>query len=237
MASADKYIFLLSRFEEKRIIQDESIFCSIQVGIWMTVITGGIVYLAFFINLIIVTLTTAFQNVSEELYILTKDNANLNLELEEIMAQHHEIWTYTNQLNGPFNYVLTIVYAALLTETSLLYFIAIFSKMEFALKVFIFLICALITFGCIVFAFLMSVLTSNMQTSFQDIRRFADCDLSLKQKLKMLNFMKRFGKASLCISMNDYFNVTKKFPVKMARSLYSVFSGLLNLKTTSKPKN
>ncbi|XP_023212748.1 uncharacterized protein LOC111615580 isoform X2 [Centruroides sculpturatus] len=73
-----------------------------------------------------------------------------------------------------------------------------------------------------------------MQTSFQDIRRFANCDLSLEQKLKMLNFMKRFGKVSLCLSANDYFNVTKKFPIKMASSLYSVFSGLLNLRTASR---
>ncbi|XP_023233792.1 uncharacterized protein LOC111633457 isoform X3 [Centruroides sculpturatus] len=177
------------------------------------------------------------KKISEDLYVLRKDNPNLELELEEIMAQHHEIWSYTNQLNGPFNYVLTILYATLLTETCLLYFIAIFSKVEFALKVFIFLICALITFLCVLVGFLMSVFTSNMQTSFQDTRIFADCDLSLEQKLKMLNFMKRFGKASLCLSMNDYFNVTKKFPIKMASSLHSVFSGLLKLRTATRRKN
>ncbi|XP_023233791.1 uncharacterized protein LOC111633457 isoform X2 [Centruroides sculpturatus] len=215
----------------------EALFCSIEAGIWMNLMSGGLPYLGFFLFLFVVSLTKEFQKISEDLYVLRKDNPNLELELEEIMAQHHEMWSYTNQLNGPFNYVVTILYATLLTETCLLYFIAIFSKVEFALKVFIFLICALMTFLCVLVGFVMSVFTSNMQTSFQDTRIFADCDLSLEQKLKMLNFMKRFGKASLCLSMNDYFNVTKKFPIKMASSLHSVFSGLLKLRTATRRKN
>ncbi|XP_067121560.1 uncharacterized protein [Centruroides vittatus] len=73
----------------------------------------------------------------------------------------------------------------------------------------------------------------KMQTSFQDIRRFSACDLSLEQKLKILNFMKRFGKVSLCISIRGYFNVTKKFPVKMGNTLHSIFSGLLKLKSAT----
>ncbi|XP_023217507.1 angiogenic factor with G patch and FHA domains 1-like [Centruroides sculpturatus] len=73
----------------------------------------------------------------------------------------------------------------------------------------------------------------SMQTSFQDIRRFSACDLSLEQKLKILNFMKRFGKVSLCISMRGYFNVTKKFPVKMGNALHSIFSGLLKLRSAT----
>ncbi|XP_067118160.1 uncharacterized protein [Centruroides vittatus] len=226
--------FFYHDVKRRELFKHEALFCSIEVGIWMTLMSGGLVYLCSFLFLLAVSLTKAFQKVSEDLYLLTNDNTNLELELEEIMAQHHAIWTYTNQLNGLFNYVLTILYAALLTETCLLYFIAIFSKMKFALKMFICLICVVISFGCILVGFLMSIFTSNMQTSFQDIRRFADCDLSLELKLKMLNFMKRFGKVSLCVSMNDYFNITKKFPIKMASSLYSVFSGLLNLRTASR---
>ncbi|XP_067120973.1 uncharacterized protein [Centruroides vittatus] len=153
------------------------------------------------------------------------------------MTQHNELWNYVKQVNGPFNYVLTILYSAIITETSLIYYVLIFSKMEFALKVFICIICLAITFGCVLVGFLLSTFTSIMQTSFQDIRRFAQCDLKLEQKLKIVNFMKRFGKASLCLSINGFFDVTKKFPVKMSSALYSVFSSLLKFKTVSKKKN
>ncbi|XP_023218579.1 uncharacterized protein LOC111620819 [Centruroides sculpturatus] len=105
--------------------------------------------------------------------------------------------------------------------------------MKFALKLIFSSLCLSFTFLCIVTGFLFSAFTSTMQTSFQDIRRFAGCDLKLEQKLKILNFMKRFGKESLCLTFRNYFNVTKKFPIKMGSSLHSIFSGLLNLKNVS----
>ncbi|XP_067118135.1 uncharacterized protein [Centruroides vittatus] len=165
------------------------------------------------------------------------NHPNLETELEEIMTQHNELWNYVKQLNGPFNYVLTILYGSLLTETSLLYYILIYSKTEFALKIIIFIICAGLSVICFFVGFLASAFTSAMQTSFQDIRRFAQCDLKLEQKLKIVNFMKRFGKASLCLSINGFFDVTKKFPVKMCSALHSVYSNLLNFRTVSKKKN
>ncbi|XP_067118153.1 uncharacterized protein [Centruroides vittatus] len=109
--------------------------------------------------------------------------------------------------------------------------------MKFALKILICIICAVMSFICVLVGFLASAFTSIMQTSFQDIRRFAQCDLKLEQKLKIVNFMKRFGKASLCLSINGFFDVTKKFPVKMSSALYSVFSSLLKFRTVSKKKN
>ncbi|XP_023221402.1 uncharacterized protein LOC111623163 [Centruroides sculpturatus] len=121
-------------------------------------------------------------------------------------------------------------------ETCLMYFVFNFSKLKFELKIFFSLMCAILTFVCILIGFSLSVFTSSMQTSFQDIGRFADCDLGLEQKLKILNFMKRFGKESLCLSCRNYFKITKKFPIKMASSLHSIFSGLLNIKNASKRK-
>ncbi|XP_067118139.1 uncharacterized protein [Centruroides vittatus] len=165
------------------------------------------------------------------------NHPNLETELEEIMTQHNELWNCVKQLNGPFNYVLTILYGSLLTETSLLYYVLIYSKMEFALKIIIFILCAELSVICVIAGFLASAFTSTMQTSFQDIRRFAQCDLKLEQKLKIVNFMKRFGKASLCFTVNGFFDVTKKFPVKMSSALDSVYSGLLNLRTVSTKKN
>ncbi|XP_067126196.1 uncharacterized protein [Centruroides vittatus] len=194
---------------------------------------GGFIYVYFFVVLLLLTLIDAFENVSEDLYVLNKGNSNLHSELERIMTQHDELWRFTSHLNGPFNYVLTILYGILLSETSLMYFAFIFSEFKFALKLFFSSLCVSFTFLCIVTGFLFSAFTSTMQTSFQDIRRFAGCDFTLEQKLKILNFMKRFGKEPLCFTFRNYFKITKKFPIKMGNSLHSMFSGLLNIKKAS----
>ncbi|XP_023210879.1 uncharacterized protein LOC111613765, partial [Centruroides sculpturatus] len=108
----------------------------------------------------------------------------------------------------------------------------------FGLRMFNTYICCMISFSFkvitkLLLLYLIIFGVFQMQTSFQDIRKFSECDLSLEQKLKILNFMKRFGKASLCLSIKGYFNVTKKFPVKMANALHSIFSGLLKLRSST----
>ncbi|XP_023241552.1 uncharacterized protein LOC111639820 isoform X2 [Centruroides sculpturatus] len=165
------------------------------------------------------------------------NHPNLETELEIIMTQHNELWDCFNQWNGPFNYAFTVMYSYLITQTSLLYYVLIYSKMEFAVTVLFSTVCAALSCGCILVGFLLSTFTSIMQTSFQDIRRFAQCDLKLEQKLKIVNFMKRFGKAPLCLSMSGFFDITKKFPVKMSSALNSVYEGLLDLRTVSEKKN
>ncbi|XP_023242943.1 uncharacterized protein LOC111641062 [Centruroides sculpturatus] len=109
--------------------------------------------------------------------------------------------------------------------------------MEFALRLYMCINYATVLLICVLVGFLLSTFTSTMQTSFQDIRRFAQCDLKFEQKLKIVNFMKRFGKASLCLSINGFFDVTKMFPIKMYSAVHSVYSRLINLTTVSKKKN
>ncbi|XP_023219643.1 uncharacterized protein LOC111621671 isoform X1 [Centruroides sculpturatus] len=222
--------------EEGKTYEHEALFCSVEIGLYINLSAGGILYLMYLLFLLAIILMNIFQKLSEDLQLLNMNHSNLETELELIMTQHNELWDYVKQMNGPFNYVLTILYSCLIALTSLLNYILIFSKMKFELRVLMCIHCAAMSFTCILVGFLVSAFTSAMQTSFQDIRRFAQCDLKLEQKLKIVNFMKRFGKASLYLSVNGFFNVTKKFPVKMSSALYSVFSNLLNLRTVSTKK-
>ncbi|XP_023210787.1 uncharacterized protein LOC111613672 [Centruroides sculpturatus] len=114
-----------------------------------------------------------------------------------------------------------------------MYYILLFTNSNLVIRLIYLLFVVLHSILCILVGYSCSTFTSTMQTSFQDIRRFSEFDLSLEQKLKILNFMKRFGKESSCISVRAYFHVAKKFPVKMANKFYSLFSGLLKLKTSS----
>ncbi|XP_067130178.1 uncharacterized protein [Centruroides vittatus] len=91
----------------------------------------------------------------------------------------------------------------------------------------------LLTFICLVCCFLVSCLAFSMEITFQEIRQFSACSMPVESKLKILNFMKRFGKVALKISMMGYFYVNKRFPIRMAKSLLSVYSGLLKLRDFS----
>ncbi|XP_023210878.1 uncharacterized protein LOC111613764 [Centruroides sculpturatus] len=73
----------------------------------------------------------------------------------------------------------------------------------------------------------------KMENTFQDIRQFAGCDIGENQKLKILNFMKRFGKVSLCLTIGRFLIIDKRIPLKMAKTLHSVFSGFKKLKSIS----
>ncbi|XP_023231611.1 uncharacterized protein LOC111631578 [Centruroides sculpturatus] len=92
------------------------------------------------------------------------------------------------------------------------------------------------TLFCIYFGSLLCCFAFTMQNAFQDISQFAVSKLKLEQKLQIFDFMKRFGKVSLCITMGGFLVVDKKIPLKMAKTLQSVFSGLLKLRNVSNAK-
>ncbi|XP_023229585.1 uncharacterized protein LOC111629887 [Centruroides sculpturatus] len=231
-------VFLMyPSIENRKKFQYEALFCSMEVGIWICIFVGGFIHFTYLLNLIVIIVMKLFKNVSDDLYFVEKDDDDLRLKLHVTMIQHAELWNFTTQFNGVFNYPLTILYGCFLVETSLLYYITAFVEMEFTCKVLACILNCLFTCGCLLMGFCLSTFTSIIQTSFQDIGRFVDCDLSLEEKLKILNFMKRFGKASLCLTINGYFNVTKKFPVKMASTPHSMFSGILRLSGVSEDKS
>ncbi|XP_023241469.1 methyltransferase-like protein 7A, partial [Centruroides sculpturatus] len=76
----------------------------------------------------------------------------------------------------------------------------------------------------------------KMQNAFQDIRQLADCSLQLEQKLKIIDFMKRFGKFPLRLSLAGFYHIDKKIILRMASTLHSVFSGLVKLKRVTRIK-
>ncbi|XP_023223257.1 uncharacterized protein LOC111624597 [Centruroides sculpturatus] len=65
--------------------------------------------------------------------------------------------------------------------------------------------------------------------NFNEMNKFSSCRFSLLFKLKMLNFMKRFGKTPIGISFGGFFRVKRNFPIKMLSSFYSILSALIEL--------
>ncbi|XP_023236393.1 uncharacterized protein LOC111635614 [Centruroides sculpturatus] len=138
---------------------------------------------------------------------------------------------FINEVNKIHGSVFLLDYFILMLLTCLFIYNVLFVKMHEIVALLAFSVTLLFLVACLMVASLVSTFNAAMQNSFQDIWIFADCRLDLEQRLKILNFMKRFGKVPLAISAQDFFIVTKKFPIKMANSLYSIYSSLLNLRS------
>ncbi|XP_023241595.1 uncharacterized protein LOC111639879 [Centruroides sculpturatus] len=214
----------------------EVVFCNIQTGIGTIYGIGGFIHNCIIIGIIIYIIIISFINLSKQHLLLQRNNRHLSHEIESIIISHDQLWTFTSHVNNAHNLSYFVNYFSILLETCLAIYSLLFIKMNYAVTLVFFIVALVLCIGCLVVAYLLSRCTAAMQNNFQDIRRFADCNLALEQKLKILNFMKRFGKASLLISLKDYFNVTKKFPIKMANCIHSIYSSLLNLRSVGEEK-
>ncbi|XP_023212310.1 fatty acyl-CoA reductase 1-like [Centruroides sculpturatus] len=70
--------------------------------------------------------------------------------------------------------------------------------------------------------------------SFQEIRKFSYLQICITKKLKILNFMKRFGRIPLGMSCGDFFVITRKTPLKASEALHSAFSIVCDVRKSSR---
>ncbi|XP_023233747.1 uncharacterized protein LOC111633414 [Centruroides sculpturatus] len=86
-----------------------------------------------------------------------------------------------------------------------------------------------------VLSFQLSRFTSLMYGKFIEIDKLCSADLPLETKMKMLNFMKRYGKTPFGVSIGGFFYVKKNFFIRFLSALYSSLSVLTELLIAKKP--
>ncbi|XP_067130167.1 uncharacterized protein [Centruroides vittatus] len=177
-----------------------------------------------------------YEELLNEMYAIRKDDINLELKLKNFMMHHEELWIFVQQFNTKLNYLFAIIYFGILWSTSFVYYAFLFLEIFETIRYFLFVLLIICTLLCVISGCLLCSLAFTMQNAFQDIRQFADCSLQLEEKLKIIDFMKRFGKVPLRLSMAGFYHIDKKIILKMASTLHSVFSGLLKLKRVTRIK-
>ncbi|XP_023211037.1 uncharacterized protein LOC111613921 [Centruroides sculpturatus] len=211
----------------------EAFICCIEFGIWVSYLIGGIAIFLILAGIIGFVIIKEFQQLSSELALLRRNQNNLQVLLEETIARQDDLWRNVSQMNNKFNYVLVIIHTSVTFGTSFSYYMYLYIDMDKSVKYIMFGLVIISTFVCIIYGFLLCYAAFSIQNTFQDIRGVAASKLSVQFQLKVLDFMKRFGKCSLAISIGGCFNITKNFPLKLAKSLHSVFSSLLKLRDVS----
>ncbi|XP_023238300.1 uncharacterized protein LOC111637111 [Centruroides sculpturatus] len=186
-----------------------------------------------FNELFFVMLKKGFLNLSKDLYLVKLNNCNLEAKLWSIINRHAALWEVVEQINTKINYSFLMYYVIITFGTSFFYYMYLFISINAVLRLVVAMATVLCTILCILYGLILCSFTFTMHNSFQDIRRFAAVSLSLERKLYFLDFMKRFGKISLRLSIGGFFYVTKRFPIRIANTLYTVFSGLLKSREVS----
>ncbi|XP_023238226.1 uncharacterized protein LOC111637050 [Centruroides sculpturatus] len=209
----------------------EAILCNVTTGLAITYLSAGQQSMVHIFIFVVTIIKTGFLSLSKELLLINKNGRNLFYQIESLILCHDQLWLFINHTNKVYGVTFLVNYFVLMFLTCLFIYNLLFIKMHTIATLLFLFNTAVLGGACLIVAFLLSGFVAAMQNGFQDIRKFANCRLELEEKLKVLNFMKRFGKASLSISMEDFFNITKKFPIKMANSLYSIYSSLLNLRS------
>ncbi|XP_067145147.1 uncharacterized protein [Centruroides vittatus] len=89
----------------------------------------------------------------------------------------------------------------------------------------------------IVGSFAMAHFSGSAYDSFQEIRVMSALPLSITEKLKILDFMKRFRENSIGASIGDCFIMSKETPVEVYNGLYTIFNMMLEIRDIMKGKS
>ncbi|XP_023239352.1 uncharacterized protein LOC111637978 [Centruroides sculpturatus] len=203
-------------FEKKQYFHFEALMCTVEFGFVTTIIIGGVAHALLLIGMVICVSYTEFEELCSEFCIIRSSDRNLRRKLQDLMNRHQDLWTFINQWNTKFSIVSGVFYFGIIWGTSFLYYAYFYIHMHEFLRIWIFMLMITLSFICIICCCFLCCIAFTMQSGFQDIRRFVNCDLNLRQKLKVLNFIKRFGKVSLCLLIGGFYNVNKRIPLKIS---------------------
>ncbi|XP_023214195.1 uncharacterized protein LOC111617093, partial [Centruroides sculpturatus] len=192
----------------------EALFCSIEIGLLMNFVIGGFIYGLLIVAILVFVAENEFENLVQELSLIKKNDVDLKLRLDQFMMHHQELWTFVEQFNGKINIVLVIAYFGITFSTCFFYYIFLFVEISNMLRYGILATVVFCTFVCIILACFLCCFAFTMQNAFRDIRVFTKSDLELEQKLKILDFMKRFGKFPMRLSLCEVYPIDKRVPIK-----------------------
>ncbi|XP_067145442.1 uncharacterized protein [Centruroides vittatus] len=103
--------------------------------------------------------------------------------------------------------------------------------MRFAFTIILISFVLVITF----ISFQLSRFSSLLYGKFIEIDKLCLADLPLETKMKMLNFMKRYGKTPFGINIGGFFYIKKNFFIRLMSAIYSALSVFVELLVAKKP--
>ncbi|XP_067136489.1 uncharacterized protein [Centruroides vittatus] len=214
----------------------EMAFCTTHLYFifFLDVVTLSLFIFQFFVAGLIIC--ERFEHLSADLTQIGSETTSLKSKLNHLIEKHTELLFCIEDINYIFEYVIPLVYgfgiyiSCFILCTLLFVKMEIFQKIEFAI---VSTAGFTITVGC---SYLSSRLTAALYGNFNSVAKISSSGLALNEKLKLLNFMKRFGKTPIGPSVGGFFRVKKNFVIRTLSSLETLLSALraLAIKTNYK---
>ncbi|XP_067123864.1 uncharacterized protein [Centruroides vittatus] len=184
---------------------------------------------ALILPVLFLLLFNGFNTLSNKLDVIPHGRSNIKDLIAYIIEEHTELMEDVRNVNNQFEMYFPAVNCNNLYGFSILVTISLFYDLPAEFKLGAFVIIIFIIIEYMIISFGLSRFTSSIYGNFNEINKFSSCRFSVVFKLKMLDFMKRFGKTPIGISVGGFFRLKRDFPIKMMSSLYSILSALIEL--------
>ncbi|XP_023223318.1 uncharacterized protein LOC111624643 [Centruroides sculpturatus] len=212
----------------------EIVFCYIDIHLLYTYIIGQFYsHFSLFVSTALL-LFFRFNIISQQFIEIRYKFQNLGYVIEDIIQKHSELLHDIDCINELYNMTFAIIYCFFLYLISLLIVSALFLNLPsfyvyclLHLSMVMVIVVTMISFG-------LSKFSSSIYGDFIEMNRYSSARFILEYKLKMLNFMKRFAKTPIGVSVGGFFYVKKNFPVRILCRFYSILSAFIELGQSNK---
>ncbi|XP_067127550.1 uncharacterized protein [Centruroides vittatus] len=169
-----------------------------------------------------------FKELAKQLK-LTR-NRCAKYDVDEIIWKHAEIYDLINQMNDKWKDLFFLIFGIAIYILAFQIYHSIFVELDIIFRLLLCLGTIFSVFCGFLFSFAVSRISAFAYDSFQEIRIFASARLAIEDKIKLLDFMKKFRENELGFSCGGFFVASKGCPVKVYSSLYSAFNILLQVR-------
>ncbi|XP_023224760.1 uncharacterized protein LOC111625767 [Centruroides sculpturatus] len=207
----------------------EAFLVSIINGLWLIYAVAHILYLVSIFSAIGFIMQKRYLMLSKEIMEINVKEVFLQNILQEMLENQVELWGYWRMINEQWDVFMPLFYTCYLYATSFLWYATLFVKINATIKIIWTTASLLSLFGLIAFCWAFSNLTSVMYDNFISIEKVSSANLPLTFKFKINDFMKRFGKIPLGISMGGFFHIKRDFLIRVISAVYSTFSSCVEV--------
>ncbi|XP_023235128.1 uncharacterized protein LOC111634559 [Centruroides sculpturatus] len=158
-------------------------------------------------------------------------------KIQRNMKNHEAVYRFLNHINHTFENCIFISYFSSIYSLCLcIYNVTIGGSEILIMKYFLIPIIIGVSLTLIYLSYGISRLFILFYGSNQEVRKFSISYLPIQTKLKMLCFMKLFYNKEIGFSCGGFFTLSRAFPLRVIKSLFSAFSLLLELRSLMEEK-
>lgn len=208
----------------------EAAFCTVYMDMMLSLL---------YIELALFTIQSAglcwlvykrFEQLAVEFIEIEKESIDLRWRLNDLMKKHDELLHYIEDLNDRYQHIFPALYGYFILEDTLcICSVLLIPEMDTQMKMVCLGISFVLSINVMHFSYSISRFTAQIYGPFKEMEIFSSSNLLLGDKLRLLDFMKRFAKVPIGISVGGFFHVKKNFFIRLASAVESFLSSVMSL--------